>query len=197
MHPPTSLCFTRHFLLLLPKDCSSFVKHEIMELSRFLTELSVCDYFFVTRNPSSTALAAILTSMDTLPRNRLSYQIKHEFYSAIAKVANINCNSKEVIECRERLKEMYNCGGYNCHSQEEKIIDHVAQDRGPSPNCVTGYRDEETLSSNYKTHTYEADSTQKRKPNHEHTYYFDESQNQNLIRVSAEESTTKKAARYY
>jgi len=199
MHPPTSLCFARHFILLLPNDCSSSVKHEIMELSRFLTELSVCDYFFVTRNPSSAALAAILTSMETLPKNRLSFRTKNEFLSAIANVANIQYDAEEVTECRERLKEMYNRGGYNCHSQTEKIIDYPAQDRGPSPDSVAAFKDHESHPTNYNTHSYQPDSThQKRKPSHEsRTYYYNESQNQDLSSSSAEDHTTNKAARYY
>ena len=132
-----------HFL---PEDCSGPVRHEITELSRFLTELSVCDYFFVTRNSSSTAIAAILTSMDALPRNRLSYRMKEQFVSAMSHIAKIQCDTTEIIECTERLKEMYNRGGYN--SQQEK------QDRGPSPDCVAAYEDDEAFDSNYNNHPY-------------------------------------------
>lgn len=146
VHPPTPLCFTRHFMHLLPQDCSTSCTKEITELSRFLTELSVCDYFFVTRKPSSTAIAAIITSMDSLPRNRLSYRTKEQFLSAITQIAKIQCDTPEIIECTERLKEMYNRGGYS-QSQQEK------QDRGPSPDCVAAYQDEE-FDSNHNNQPY-------------------------------------------
>ena len=64
LHPPTYLSFIREMLLLLQQTkCGHSDYHEIVEISRFLTELAVCDYFFVTRKPSSVALACILNAL--------------------------------------------------------------------------------------------------------------------------------------
>ena len=100
------------------------------ELARFLCELSVCDYFFVTKRPSSTAIAAIQTAMDHIDRNRLPLRIRTQFLTAIRDVTKLDLNTAEVRECRFRLDEMYRQGSYG--GQNETTI----EDRGPSPHFV-------------------------------------------------------------
>ena len=52
VHPPTPLAFCREFLQLLSEKITPTVHHEMSELVEFMAELSVVDYWFVTKRPS-------------------------------------------------------------------------------------------------------------------------------------------------
>jgi Cyclin, C-terminal domain len=86
-------------------------RHDILELTRFLTELSVIDYFFVGKKASSVALAALFNSMDEIAE--VSKQAKDDFGSELRRVDGLNPASLEVLDCRERLRLLYAQGGYN------------------------------------------------------------------------------------
>jgi hypothetical protein len=72
LFPPTPNTFMRHLWTLvippLPRSRNSRGDHkeleEIMELARFFTELSVCDYFFVTHKPSTIGVASLFIAID-------------------------------------------------------------------------------------------------------------------------------------
>ena len=132
MHPPTAISFVKHFVLLLDLCNISHAptcKHDLGELARFLCELSVCDYFFVTKNPSSIALASLLTAMDNIDQSRLPYHTKSQFFSTIQELTKIDLQSIEVRECRARLDEMYRQGSYG--RAHEEVMENRA-----SPNFV-------------------------------------------------------------
>ncbi len=133
MHPPTALNFVKHLLLLFDIckiPCTAASKHDVGELSRFLCELSVCDYYFVPKKPSSIALAALLTAIDNIDQLRLSYNTRSLFFSSIKTIARLDLDAPEVLECRCRLDEMYRQGSYG--GQHEDVM----EERGPSPNFV-------------------------------------------------------------
>lgn len=141
VHPPTSLAFVRHLLMLIPSgSCSREVKHELLELARFLTELAVCDYFFVTRKPSSIALAAVLNAMEGMNPSRLPEDVRQRFVESVRIFVRMDCNDEEVEECQARLREMYYQGGYYQNHQETPKEHEGAgfddDDRGCSPFCV-------------------------------------------------------------
>jgi hypothetical protein len=104
----------------------------ILELTRFLTELSVIDYFFATKCSASLAVAALFNSMDllnlglTITRCADQLRILDDF----------NPMSDEVMECRGRLLELFVQGDYSY----SHIIDPSAQIIGRidavSPICV-------------------------------------------------------------
>ena len=129
MHPPTSLAFTRCFIQLLTCDCAQSVKHGIMEMTRFLTELSVCDYFFVTRKQSSIAVAALMNAMEMTDSSKLSTKQRQQFINDIFVDTHLEYNSDEVIECRTRLREMYHQGG--CGNDDPLDNKHLLS----SPKC--------------------------------------------------------------
>lgn len=132
VHPPTSLCFTRYLLYLLPYSSITLdARHATLELSRFLTELSVMDFFFVPYRASTVALAAILNSMDSIPTVPPSAQLM--FAANIQHATNMNPHSLEVNECRARLRLHYQQGGYAPPAQIENEI----RDTSISPVCVT------------------------------------------------------------
>eukprot|EP00956_Cyclotella_meneghiniana_P045838 scaffold386881_cov53-Cyclotella_meneghiniana.AAC.1 len=74
VHPPTAYSFVKMMLLLLPRSMSPKDRHDTNELARFLTEMSVCDYWFVTKKPSNVALASLINALEIqgehkIPRN--------------------------------------------------------------------------------------------------------------------------------
>ncbi|CAB9521748.1 Cyclin-B2 [Seminavis robusta] len=112
VHPPTAYCFSKHILFLMPYTSISMdSRHDILELTRFLAELSVIDYFFVARKGSSVALAALLNSMDEIPA--VSKEAKEAFYNELQRIKGIDAESPEVLDCRERLRLLYAQGGYS------------------------------------------------------------------------------------
>ena len=110
VHPPTAFCFGKHLLVLLP---NSVVKindqHAILELARFLTELSVIDYFFVVHKPSVVAFSALLTAMEEIPGVRYAIPT---FCNEVMKSIGLDALSEEVTECCGRLRLLYAQGGY-------------------------------------------------------------------------------------
>lgn len=133
MHPPTAINFVKHYLLFLDLcniSLSPTCKHDVGELARFLCELSVCDYFFVTKKPSSIALASLLTAMDNIDQSRLPYHTKSRFFATIQELTKIDLQSSEIRECRARLDEMYRQGSYG------RAHEDLMEERGASPNFV-------------------------------------------------------------
>jgi len=132
VHPVTAYCFSKHTLFLLPYTSVSMeVRQEILELSRFFTELSVLDYYFVSRRPSSVALAALLESM--LQVTGMSEESKNDFLREIQRVDGLDPESIEVDECRQRLKLLYAQGGYG---RTEELSTEIRSET-ISPVCVS------------------------------------------------------------
>ena len=99
MHPPTSFCFVKHMLLLLPQlSISIETRHDLLELSRFMTELSVVDYYFVIHRTSSIALAALLNAMDEVPG--ASNATATLLIGELEKVSGFEGPSEELAVCR-------------------------------------------------------------------------------------------------
>jgi len=113
LSPPTPLTFVKHLLLLLPRRAVSRpVRRTISDVSKYLTELSVIDYFFVGRKSSSIGLAAILTAMDVATYEfELSAEDRLAFERAVYKMTGLDCRTGEVAECRLRLRNTYRQGG--------------------------------------------------------------------------------------
>ena len=104
-------------------------RHDILELSRFLAELSVIDYYFVVHRPSVVALAALLNSMEEIPA---AANATESFAKELKRLAGLDANSPDVAECRKRLRLLYSQGGYsrptpNAESRNDTI----------SPVCVS------------------------------------------------------------
>lgn len=140
VHPPTPLTLVRHFMLILPDECKERkLQHEIKELARFLTELSVCDYYFVTKKPSSIAIAAILNAFSVMGENQIPSSARALFLKRIQDIAGYDPHCKEVQDCRQRLEETYYQGGFHeCNlglvEEEEEVKERCDSD---SPICVS------------------------------------------------------------
>jgi len=83
------------------------VRHEMMEVAKFLTELAVIDYHFAPLKPSSVGLAALLTAMEGVSEDRLAMVNKRNFADKVYEVADVSPNDPEVMDCRTRLRTMY------------------------------------------------------------------------------------------
>ena len=119
-------------LLLQQTKCGHSDYHEIVEISRFLTELAVCDYFFVTRKPSSVALACVLNALGCINDGIKRDSIYSQFTQTIRDVAKLDSVGYEVEECRARLHEIYLQGGYKKQDQ-----DSTDRFENTSPVCVS------------------------------------------------------------
>ena len=99
-------------LLLLPQlSISIETRHDLLELSRFMTELSVVDYYFVVHRTSTIALAALLNAMDEVPG--ASNATATLLLAEMERVFGFDGPSEELAVCRSRLRLLYAQGGYS------------------------------------------------------------------------------------
>jgi hypothetical protein len=96
VHPPTPQLFVKHFLFFLSVEAQ-----EVHDLTQFMIELSVMDYFFVSFKPSEVAVASLLNALERLDpasTSRLHLSFLSQF---------VDIHSPNVIACRERLVLIY------------------------------------------------------------------------------------------
>lgn len=84
VHPPTSLCFLRQFLQLVPSSVSSMTKYMLSEVTRFIAEISVCLYKFVKYPPSVVAYATLVTAMERIGDSVLPQWQRQEILTRMA-----------------------------------------------------------------------------------------------------------------
>lgn len=123
VHPPTSVAFCRDLMHLVSGDIGPDARHGINELARFLTELSVFDYWFATKAPSSVALAAIVTAIDLQGARGVNPKHKVEFLHWVVEIGIDVVNDKEIVECYGRLRQMYISTGYSFHLGEAATVE--------------------------------------------------------------------------
>lgn len=135
MNPPTVMNAVSYYVAMLGKEVDSKAKTDIVELSRFLSELSVCDYFFVTKNPTSIALACILTSFEGVPHDILLRKQRQKFVNDVHRITQINCTMEEVHDCRIRLRDVYQRGNYHKPKGSPNSVERGSG--GQSPDNVS------------------------------------------------------------
>lgn len=64
--PSTTIEFAHHMICMLPSDVPKCTRYVIQELSKYMSELSICVYKFVGFKPSVKALAIVSVAMDSL-----------------------------------------------------------------------------------------------------------------------------------
>lgn len=131
MHPPTAYSFGRHLLFLLPlKSVSMNVRHDVLELARFLTELSVIDYFFVVHRPSVVAYAALLNAMEDIPCAGAAIS---DLVAEVHSITHLRFESEELRDCRSRLRLLYAQGAYS----RPTLLTAGSRSNSGSPVCVS------------------------------------------------------------
>lgn len=129
VHPPTPTTFLSHLFLLYPN-----ADPRLGDISRFLAELSVIDYSFVARLPSTIAMACILNAMEEV---QVPSHITLEFLESVKRTANIDAESQEVFECQTQLKNLHHAAGYNSGDQDNCMERTVERVDSVSPVCVS------------------------------------------------------------
>ena len=145
LHPPTLFAFVSLLLELIPTIVANpssglkpSIRKEILDVAIYLSELSVCDSFFLERHipPSVIAFAAIINAMDDLLIGVT------EGFVGFGKILEDSGDFtarhyREFVEtCQSRL-------GITCHSQKRKRMFQLSRDRlrsmytGVSTNITT------------------------------------------------------------
>lgn len=125
-------------------------RHDILEMARFLTELSVIDYFFVIHRPSDVAYAALLNSMEVVPSASVAVP---EFVQEVKKFIQPNFEDGTVQECRTRLRLLYAQGAYTRSSEQQHRV--VSREESISPVCVSyGCQTYDMMYSSYESSDY-------------------------------------------
>ncbi|CAB9516344.1 diatom-specific cyclin [Seminavis robusta] len=109
LHPPTAFSFLEYYALQLRTPASSTTANadyceEILDTARFLVELSVMDYHFVSQRPSHVAIGALLNALDDNPTIRLkvdTYAMSH-LLSLVSPV-----EVPEILRCKTRLRAIH------------------------------------------------------------------------------------------
>ncbi|KAL3815769.1 hypothetical protein ACHAXA_008819 [Cyclostephanos tholiformis] len=137
VHPPTPLAFCRDFMRLVSGEIEAAPRHDLSELARFMTELSVCDYWFVTKKPSSIALASLVNAIDLQGPRRVDPRHKVEFLTRVVDLGiDIACD-EEILACYERLRQMYDAGGYTPNLEDDPSAGVSDVGREPATRVAT------------------------------------------------------------
>jgi hypothetical protein len=117
VNPPTPMTVVSYLLRLMPKRSSfpfhcrynyDLVLHVIHELSRYLTELSVClAHVSSVALPSEVAYTSILVAMDMLTIDALPIQVRDDFCEAVASVSSMSSLSDYTV--RFLMERLRNC----------------------------------------------------------------------------------------
>ena len=142
VHPATPFAFVRDFMRLVSGDISPRARHDVNELARFMTELSVCDYWFVTKKPSSIALASLINAIELQGPRKVDPRYKVEFLHRVVEMLGMDvATDDEIIECYERLREMYIAGGYTPNLEDGQPSNNSNVDTRVATVSPTGVAD--------------------------------------------------------
>lgn len=107
LHPPTEYAFVSHLILFLPNETNPATQKEIFELSRYLTELAVCDSYFVDVDKSIVAFASILNVMEEMSHALLPGGIRERFLRDLGWKVGLHYDLPAVSAARSRLRAMF------------------------------------------------------------------------------------------
>lgn len=107
LHPPTQYSFVSHLLLFLPCEASHSVRKELFELARYLTELAVCDTYFVDVPNSTVAFASILNAMEDVGYSQLSAGLRETFLRDLKHKLGRSCDDPKITAAKNRLRTMF------------------------------------------------------------------------------------------
>ena len=104
VHPPTPICFLRQFLRLLPPVVAPLARYVVAEVTRFISEISVCLYKFVDCPSSAVAYAGMLIAMEKIDEAALSICQRQQIFQTMSIAVKLDHQSPQVVEIIERLK---------------------------------------------------------------------------------------------
>jgi Cyclin, N-terminal domain/Cyclin, C-terminal domain len=103
VHPPTPVCFLRQFLRLLPPTVVPLTRYLIAEVTRFISEISVCLYKFVKYPPSVIAYAGMLLAIDRIDGATLPHWQRQQIFDLMANVAGLQHDCQLVVDAVAQL----------------------------------------------------------------------------------------------
>jgi len=112
IHGPTAASFVKYILTLLPpvKDehdrITNIIYDSIFTNAKYQIELSIARYEFITQNPSTIAVAAIMNSIESISFDSKSMQaiILHE----VERIMGIDVHSSNLRHIAQRMNELEN-----------------------------------------------------------------------------------------
>jgi hypothetical protein len=150
VHPPTPACFLRQFLRLLPPTVSPLTRYMIAEVTRFISEISVCLYRFVKYSPSAVAYAGMLIAMERVDEVSLPIWQRQQIFSAMSNAVKLEHTSPEVVAAVKdlhhslqkniTLKELMDTIDAQCHDgyNNFRSVEYICHGGMNSPRDVTG-----------------------------------------------------------
>ena len=118
MNPPIVMTAVRFFFQLIPAEVDPKARSDCLELCRFLSELSVGDYYFTNKRSSYIALSCILTAFEGQSHDIFPREHRQKFVDLAWKIAKVNCTVQEVHDSRLRLRDIYQRG--QCHKPKRE-----------------------------------------------------------------------------
>mmetsp|Transcript_38490 Transcript_38490/g.43938 ORF Transcript_38490/g.43938 Transcript_38490/m.43938 type:complete len:335 (+) Transcript_38490:442-1446(+) len=103
LHPPTANTFVFYLLLFLPKEINPTLRKEILELSRYFTELAMCDSVLINTKASTIAFASVLNVLENTPCEPVPAEFRKQFIITLRKTIHLDSQAPEVIRTRERI----------------------------------------------------------------------------------------------
>lgn len=133
MNPPIALVQAKHLMFVLPRHVQR--KSEILEITRFLTEITVCDYFFVSKKLSTVALAALYSAFDIIGTSCISEADKNYFKCEVRRLTTLESVTDDVLACVARMKHSFQQSGFTLSTFDSQK--GRSEDGGnTSPVCV-------------------------------------------------------------
>jgi hypothetical protein len=70
LYPPTAICFLREYMHLLPHEVSETKHRVLLDLAKYMVEICVISYDYITYPSSVKAYAALVLALDYLPETQ-------------------------------------------------------------------------------------------------------------------------------
>jgi Cyclin, N-terminal domain/Cyclin, C-terminal domain len=103
LHPCTPLCFLRQYLRMLPPFVSPPARYVIAEVTRFISEISVCLYKFVDVPGSAIAYAGMIIAMDRMDEVALPDWQREIIAQRMSAVVGLDADSDVLQDIIQRL----------------------------------------------------------------------------------------------
>ena len=147
VNPATPQSISMQILSLLPPDAPRTTLNHVAGMALFFSELSVCDYSFVTSRKSIVAIAAVLNAFESVCFT--SYGSPNgPFHNVERLLSNIGYHFDwhEISSARERLWGLYRQSSDEPPVQEEDPATPLSSprktnhDESPSPTSCVDHR---------------------------------------------------------
>lgn len=104
VHPPTPVCFMRQLLRFLPPETTPVARYMIVEVTRFISEISACLYKFIKYPASTMALSSIMIAMERIDAPTLPKWQREQFVNDVNATTGLDNTSLEVLGAVEELR---------------------------------------------------------------------------------------------